>query len=154
MDILNLVQDILLNTKKQYDKLNELMDKPRDVDYVKLLKSVAKCRKLTDKDIEKKFGHIINIYMDDIDEYVLIELMLVALVNACSIRIFYQSDDFYYSYIFFRNLFNRIARNLHMAMPFVIIKKNAKPKNIDYKCEYNEKNLMKRFMLFVTKSQK
>ena len=42
MDILNLVQDILLNTKKQYDKLNELMDKPRDVDYVKLLKSVAK----------------------------------------------------------------------------------------------------------------
>lgn len=153
MDILDVVQDVLLRTKKQFDRVNRLMDTPRSVDYVNLLKAIVKCRKLMPQDLTKQYDRNIIVSADDIDEQMLVELMLVALVNACSLKIYYQAEPYYHTYTFFRTLFNRFAKNLHMRMPFVIVKHITTPKVYDFKCKKGDKKLMKDFMNFVVSTK-
>ena len=149
MDLLSVVQDVLIRTKKQFDKIYKLMDTPREVDYVNLLKAVIKCRKLLPKELNKQYDRVVVVSADDIDEQMLVELMLVALVNACSVKIYYETEAYYPTYTFFRTLFNRFAKNLHMSMPFVIVKHNTLPKVYDFRCEKKNKNLMKDFMQYI-----
>ena len=154
MDILDVIQEILIKTKKQFDMVNNLMETPRDVDYAEIVKDVVRCKRLVPSDLSKQYDRIVVVSMDNINEKVLVDLMLVALVNACSVRVYYEASPYYFTYTFFRTIFNRFAKNLHMTMPFVIVKHESKPKEYDFISTKNNKNLMRDFMNYVTSSKK
>ncbi len=154
MDILDIIQDILIKTKKQFDMVNNLTGNPRDVDYVEIVKDVVRCKRLAPNDISKQFDRVVIVAIDDINERVLVDLMLVSLVNACSVRIYYEASPYYFTYTFFRTIFNRFAKNLHLTMPFVIVKHESKPKEFDFKTTIKSKTILRDFMNYVVSSKR
>ena len=154
MDILDIIQEILIKTKKQFDMVNNLMETPRDVDYAEIVKDVVRCKRLVPEDLSKQYDRVVTVSLDDVNERVLVDLMLVALVNACSVRICYEASPYYFTYTFFRTIFNRFAKNLHMTMPFVIVKHESKPKVYDFKATVKSKTILRDFMNYVVNSKK